>query len=166
MSGRFAGRRALVTGGEGAIGQACVERLVAEGARVAALDQLADPAGAGADRCAVRGDVADEQSVRAAVAEATRRLGGPVDVLVTAAGIFVVTLAVGLAIGAVWEMIEYASDNTLGSDLQIDNDDTVGDLFADGLGALCGAALLVLWSARSWGSVRRIPGENRFEGAE
>ncbi len=82
------------------------------------------------------------------------------------AGIFVVTLAVGLAIGAVWEMVEYASDHTLGTDLQIDNDDTVGDLFADGLGALCGSALLVLWAARSWGSVRRIPGENRFEASE
>ena len=79
------------------------------------------------------------------------------------AGIFVVTLAIGLAIGAVWEMVEYASDRTLGSSLQIDNADTVGDLFADGLGALCGAVLLVLWAVKGWGSVRRIPGENRRE---
>jgi len=81
-------------------------------------------------------------------------------------GIFIVTLAIGLAIGAVWEMVEYASDNVFGTELQIDNTDTVGDLFADGLGALCGAALLVLWAVRGWGSVRRIPGENRYEAAE
>ena len=78
-------------------------------------------------------------------------------------GMFVTTLALGLAIGAVWEMVEYASDETLGSSLQIDNTDTVGDLFADGLGSLAGALLLVVWALYGWGSVRRVPGENRFE---
>ncbi len=82
------------------------------------------------------------------------------------AGMFVITLAVGLAIGAVWEMVEYASDGTLGTELQLGNADTVGDLFADGLGALCGAILLVVWAVKGWGSVRRIPGENRFEAPE
>jgi len=78
-------------------------------------------------------------------------------------GIFVVTLALGLAVGAVWEIVEWASDSTLGSDLQLGNEDTVTDLLADSIGSLVGAALLVLWTTRSWGSVRRIPGENRFE---
>ena len=78
-------------------------------------------------------------------------------------GMFLVTLALGLAIGAVWEIIEWAADGTLGSNLSEGNDDTVGDLIADGLGALAGAALLLLWTTRGWGSVRRIPGENRFE---
>lgn len=78
-------------------------------------------------------------------------------------GIFVVTLALGLAIGAVWEIIEWSSDGLLGSQLSLGNDDTVGDLIADALGSLVGAALLVLWTVRGWGSVRRIPGENRFE---
>lgn len=78
-------------------------------------------------------------------------------------GIFVVTLALGLAVGAVWEIVEWASDSTLGSDLQLGNEDTVTDLLADTTGSLIGAALLVLWTTRSWGSVRRIPGENRFE---
>lgn len=81
-------------------------------------------------------------------------------------GMFIVTLALGLAIGAVWEMVEYGSDNTLGSDLQLGNADTVGDLIADGLGALCGAALLVVWARFGWGSVRRVAGENRFEALE
>ena len=36
-------------------------------------------------------------------------------------------------------------------------------VIADAFGALCGGALMVLWSRRGWGSVRRIPGENRRE---
>jgi hypothetical protein len=79
------------------------------------------------------------------------------------AGIFVVALTLGLAIGAFWEIVEFTSDGTLGSNLSEGNADTVGDLIADTSGSLVGAALLVLWTTRSWGSVRRIPGENRFE---
>jgi hypothetical protein len=81
-------------------------------------------------------------------------------------GIAIVSFALGVALGALWEIAEWVSDNALGSSLQIDNDDTVGDLIADSLGALCGAALLVCWARWGWGSVRRIPGENRFEGTE
>jgi hypothetical protein len=81
-------------------------------------------------------------------------------------GIAIVTFALGVALGGLWEIAEWASDNTLGSSLQLGNDDTVGDLIADTLGALCGAALLVCWARWGWGSVRRIPGENRFEGTE
>ena len=61
---------------------------------------------------------------------------------------------------------EWASDHRLGSRLQLSNDDTVGDLLADTLGAATGAALLVVWAVRGWGSVRRIPGENRYEATE
>jgi hypothetical protein len=50
-----------------------------------------------------------------------------------------------------------------GSNLSEGNTDTVTDLIADGCGALLGAALLVAWARFGWGSVRRIPGENRFE---
>lgn len=78
-------------------------------------------------------------------------------------GIAVITVALGLAVGAVWEMLEWASDSTLGSSLQESLDDTVSDLFLDGVGAILGAALLVQWTRHSWGSVRRIPGENRYE---
>jgi hypothetical protein len=81
-------------------------------------------------------------------------------------GIAIVTFALGVALGGLWEIVEWTSDNTLGSSLQIDNDDTVGDLIADSLGALCGSALLVCWARWGWGSVRRIPGENRYEGTE
>jgi len=81
-------------------------------------------------------------------------------------GMFIVTLALGLAIGAIWEMIEYASDNLIGSSLQLSNTDTVNDLMADGLGALGGAALLVVWARYGWGSVRRVSGENRWEATD
>jgi hypothetical protein len=81
-------------------------------------------------------------------------------------GIFVVSFALGVALGGVWEIWEWVSDHTLGSNLQLGLDDTVGDLVADTAGAAAGAALLVCWGRYGWGSVRRIPGENRYEDAE
>ena len=78
-------------------------------------------------------------------------------------GMWVVAFAFGVAVGGLWEIFEYASDSWLGSSLQIDNTDTIGDLIADSLGAAAGAALLVCWARWGWGSVRRIPGENRYE---
>ena len=76
-------------------------------------------------------------------------------------GIGLVTFALGAALGAVWELMEWFSDGVFGSALQESNDDTVGDLAMDCLGALAGGALLVLWTVRGWGSVRRIPGSHR-----
>lgn len=76
-------------------------------------------------------------------------------------GMFVVTFALGLAVGALWEIFEMASDEFFGSDLSQGNVDTVGDLLADASGSLTGGALMVLWSRRGWGSVRRIPGSRR-----
>ena len=78
-------------------------------------------------------------------------------------GVFVVTLALGLAVGAVWEMAEFTSDHFLGSNLAKGETDTATDLMVDGLGAVAGGALLVVWSRYGWGSVRRVPGENRRE---
>jgi hypothetical protein len=82
------------------------------------------------------------------------------------AGIAIVAFALGVALGGLWEIVEWTSDNVLGSRLQIDNDDTVGDLIADTLGSLWGTALLVCWARWGWGSVRRIPGDNRAEETE
>jgi 3-oxoacyl-[acyl-carrier protein] reductase len=67
-------RTAIVTGGQSGLGLACVQRLRREGLRVVSLD-LAE----GADH---RVDVADQQQVDDAVAAI-----GPVDVLVTSAGV-------------------------------------------------------------------------------
>ncbi len=81
-------------------------------------------------------------------------------------GIFIVTVALGVAIGGVWEIAEWAADGTLGSNLSENNDDTVGDLIADTVGSCIGAGLLVLWTVKGWGSVRRIPGTNTREATD
>jgi hypothetical protein len=78
-------------------------------------------------------------------------------------GIFVVTFALGVALGGIWEIWEWVSDHSFGSSLQLGLDDTVGDLVADTAGSAAGALLLVCWARYGWGSVRRIPGENRYE---
>jgi hypothetical protein len=78
-------------------------------------------------------------------------------------GIAVVTAALGIAIGALWEVYEWRSDAWLGTQLSEGNDDTNGDLVRDTLGSLVGAALLVVWARFGWGSVRRIPGVNTHE---
>ncbi|MFI9535907.1 SDR family NAD(P)-dependent oxidoreductase [Nocardia fusca] len=91
---RYSGRRVLVTGGGSGIGQATTLRILREGGRVVAADisaaGLADTLDkAGADRArlnTVITDIADEESVRAGVAEALRWLGG-LDTLVNAAGV-------------------------------------------------------------------------------
>ena len=78
-------------------------------------------------------------------------------------GIGIVTFALGAAFGAVWELVEWTSDRAFGSALQEGNDDTVGDLAMDALGAGAAGLLLVLWTVRGWGSVRRVPGTHREE---
>ncbi|TQN42751.1 hypothetical protein FHU33_2159 [Blastococcus colisei] len=78
-------------------------------------------------------------------------------------GIAVVTAALGIAVGALWEVYEWRSDAWFGTDLSEGNDDTNGDLVHDTLGSLVGAALLVAWARFGWGSVRRIPGVNTHE---
>jgi hypothetical protein len=76
-------------------------------------------------------------------------------------GVFVTTLALGLAVGAVWEMAEFTSDYFFGSNLSKSDRDTVTDLMVDGFGSAVGGALLVVWSRYGWGSERRIPGRRR-----
>jgi hypothetical protein len=78
-------------------------------------------------------------------------------------GIWVVTFALGCTVGVLWEGFEWTADHTVGSHLQLGLDDTMGDLAADASGAFLGGALLVVWTLYGWGSVRRIPGENRTE---
>jgi NAD(P)-dependent dehydrogenase (short-subunit alcohol dehydrogenase family) len=86
--------RVLITGGAGSIGRAVAAELVAQGASVAVADMpQANPDGAAAaltgpgSAVGVAVDVTDRESVVAAVAQATKELGGPLTALVTAAGI-------------------------------------------------------------------------------
>ena len=83
--GNFEGQVAVVTGGASGIGRATVERLLAEGANVTALDREEHtPAGDGV--LASVADITDQKAVDDAVA-ATIARWGRIDVLVNAAGI-------------------------------------------------------------------------------
>jgi NAD(P)-dependent dehydrogenase (short-subunit alcohol dehydrogenase family) len=90
MSARFAQRRALVTGAASGIGLETARLLRAGGAAVALLDRAAEVEAAAAEAggVALRGDVTAAEVVEAAVGRAARDLGGPVDLLVNAAGVY------------------------------------------------------------------------------
>jgi NAD(P)-dependent dehydrogenase (short-subunit alcohol dehydrogenase family) len=78
------GLNAVVTGGASGIGLAASRLLAAQGAAVAVLDLA--PAGIPTPLLGLTTDVADDASVRTAVEEAARALGG-IDILVNNAGI-------------------------------------------------------------------------------
>ena len=89
---RLEGRSAVVTGGARGIGRAIVERLAAEGARVA-IGYVEGPGEAGALATRIGGgaiavpcDVTDPASIEAAVIRIDRELG-PVAILVNNAGV-------------------------------------------------------------------------------
>ncbi len=84
--GRFDGKAAIVTGAGRGIGRAIVERLTADGAKVAALDMNIEAAKASGAALAFQCNVADSASVIAAV-RAARAAFGRLDIAVNNAGI-------------------------------------------------------------------------------
>ncbi|HYF73603.1 MAG TPA: hypothetical protein VD864_12325 [Nocardioides sp.] len=78
-------------------------------------------------------------------------------------GMALVTFCLGMAVGGLWEIVEFSSDGLLDTALSEGNSDTVGDLVADSIGSVLGALLLVAWSVWGWGSVRRVTGTNSYE---
>ena len=79
------------------------------------------------------------------------------------AGIFVVTFALGLATGALFEIYEWIVNHLFGATLFVSYGDTIGDLAMDAAGAAAGGLLLVVWETFGWGTARRVPG-TRIEG--
>jgi uncharacterized membrane protein HdeD (DUF308 family)/uncharacterized membrane protein YjdF len=70
-------------------------------------------------------------------------------------GIFIVTLALGMAVGAGYESIEWFEDKFLGGHFVGGLWDTETDLLCDTGGSLVGASFLTVWALRGWTS-RRI----------
>lgn len=69
----------------------------------------------------------------------------PGDGGVPAAGAVVLTTAFGLALGALWEMVEWFGHAYLTDRIYVTLDDTIGDMAAGGLGALAAGLLLAHW---------------------
>ncbi len=85
----LAGRSAIVTGAARGIGRAITERFIGSGAKVAIWDvdgKAAEETARLLHQTAVQVDVTDEDSVNAAVRKSEAAIG-PVDILVTSAGI-------------------------------------------------------------------------------
>jgi uncharacterized membrane protein HdeD (DUF308 family) len=69
-------------------------------------------------------------------------------------GIFIVTLAIGMAVGAGYESVEWFEDKFLGGHFVGGLWDTETDLLCDEGGSSVGAAFLTVWALRGWTSRR------------
>ena len=86
MSGRFEGRRAVITGGVSGIGAGIAARLRAEGARISVWDADGAALAKAEAEHSVRLDVTDAAAVQRAANATAEALGG-IDILVASAGI-------------------------------------------------------------------------------
>jgi len=86
MAQRFAGRKAVVTGGASGIGAGIARRLAEEGAVLSLWDRDEVGLGTAANHHTVALDVIDPQAVARAAADTAKALG-TIDILVTSAGV-------------------------------------------------------------------------------
>jgi hypothetical protein len=64
-------------------------------------------------------------------------------------GLIVRTVGLTIALGAAWELVEFACDSFFGTDMAQGHDDTIRDLIADSAGAVTGAVVAVrFWPRR------------------
>lgn len=73
------------------------------------------------------------------------------------AGIALVAFALGFSAGIWFEIYVWFADHVLGAAFGVDYDRLIARLAFDAAGALVGGAVLVLWTVRGWGTLRRIP---------
>lgn len=73
-------------------------------------------------------------------------------------GVFVSTLAIGMAVGAGYEVVEWLSDTLAGTHFVKSVDDTGSDLLEDTLGSIAGGVFVAVWSIRHWSSRRVVVG--------
>lgn len=146
---KLAGRTALVTGGATGLGRAFVERLLSDGARVAigdlrgAEDAARELAGQG--RCmGVHMDVADETSVREAVAAIGAQMGG-VDILVNNAALFSTLVNRPFEAYSADEWMQVMRVNTLGP-------------------FLCAQAVAPHMKAQRWGRIINVASTSALKG--
>lgn len=69
------------------------------------------------------------------------------------AALVVLTAAFGFAVGAIWEFIEWIGEQYLPKSLHVGYVDSLGDMFAGGIGSVIAGIALVFW-ARSGRGVR------------
>ena len=81
--------------------------------------------------------------------------GAPVARRLAGAGI--VSAAGVLALGAVWELVEWGADRAFGTDYSQGYTDTLSDLLADTVAAALGGILVALWLRRRAGSAAGPP---------
>lgn len=104
---RFSGKKSIVTGASGGIGRAIVAQLMNEGASVCGIDR--DEAALQAltetmpGFLSVTGDIAEVDAARQVVASATEALGGPADIVINAAGVYVLAPAMAVEM-ADWDI--------------------------------------------------------------
>jgi hypothetical protein len=65
-----------------------------------------------------------------------------------AGSVVLLTVALGFAADAVWELYEWFANNVLGASILVSYDDTIADLLMDGSGSLVAGLGLVAWAAR------------------
>ncbi|MDQ4094204.1 MAG: hypothetical protein M3143_12650 [Actinomycetota bacterium] len=62
--------------------------------------------------------------------------------------VLLLTVALGFAAGAMWELYEWLANNVLGASILVGYDDTIADLLMDGVGSLIAGLGLVTWAIR------------------
>jgi hypothetical protein len=72
-------------------------------------------------------------------------------------GILIITAALGVSVGVVYELYEWFDVRVFGAGLHVGYGDTIADLLDDMLASVAGGALLVWWATRGWATTRRLP---------